>query len=156
MLKRMFIAAPTVALIAAVAVGCAGPSSQASDAVSAAIPPESDLTGTWYGTFSWIGAWHYVDEGKVALNITEDGTFTATVDRNGGTNNLAKPATWAGTVIIRGNRVTLDDSRGTWPTIELRRSRNNVLFGVANDPATESPVMMEFKRVSPSPSSPQG
>ena len=152
MLKRMFVAAPAMALVAALAVGCAGPTSQASDAVSAAIPPESDFTGTWYGTFSWVGGWQYVDEGKVALNIKEDGTFTATVDRNWGTNNLAKPATWAGTIIIRRNRVTLNDAGGSWPTIELRRSRNNVLFGVANDPATESPVMMEFKRVGP----PQG
>jgi len=156
MFKRMFVAAPAVALVAVLAVGCAGPSSQASDSVSAAIPPASDFTGDWFGTFSWVGAWQYADEGKVALNIKEDGTFTATVERNWGTNNLAKPATWAGTVIIRRNRVTLDNSGGTWPTIELRRSGNNVLFGVAHDPGVENPVMMEFKRVGPPPSSPQG
>jgi hypothetical protein len=147
MLQRMFVAMPALALIATLAVGCAGPSSRASDSVSAAIPPASDLAGTWYGTFGWVGGWHYVDEGKVLLQIREDGTFTATVERNGATNNLAKPATWAGTMVTRKNSVTLNDSGGSWPSMSLRRTANDVLYGLGSDPAIEGPVMIKFERV---------
>ncbi|HEY3064174.1 MAG TPA: hypothetical protein VGL09_00120 [Methylomirabilota bacterium] len=134
-------------LITALAAGCAGPAVGISDSASAAIPPATDIAGTWHGTFGWVGGWHYTDEGKVTLDIKDNGTFTATVERNGATNNLAKPATWAGTAVARGNGVTLRDTGGSWPTIALRRSGNNVLYDVANDPATESPVMMKFERV---------
>ena len=147
MLPRMVVAMPAVALIVALAAGCAGPTSHASDSASAAIPPPSDVAGTWSGTFGWVGGWHYVDEGKVTLQIKEDGRFTATVERNGATNNLAKPATWAGTVVTRGNGVTLKNSGGSWPSLQLRRAGSNVLYGLGNDPAIEGPVMMRFDRV---------
>jgi hypothetical protein len=137
-----------VALVALVA-GCAAPSASLyeSDTGAAGPAPASELSGSWHGTFGWVGAYHYEDEARITLRIEEDGTFTATVTRNGGTNNLAKTTTWAGTTVTRGNRVTLRNSKGPWGWVTLVRSRNgNVLYGVASDPATEANVMLKIER----------
>src|SRR5712692_8702156 len=89
-----------VVLVVLVA-GCAGPNADLfeSDTGAAGPAPASELSGSWHGTFGWVGAYHYEDEARITLRIEEDGTFTATVTRNGGANNLAKATTWAGTAV---------------------------------------------------------
>jgi hypothetical protein len=104
-----------------------------------------ELSGTWHGSFGWVGANLYQDEGFVDLRIADDGTFTATVSPNGGANNLAKPATLAGKVVAKGNRVTLRNTEGLWTSLTLVR-RGNTLFGVATDPATLANVMLRLDR----------
>ncbi len=128
--------------------GCAGPmarpDSRASSSVPAALAPDQ-FTGTWRGSFSQMAASLYEDEGDYMLQIKEDGTFTATVTRAKlGTNNLAKASTWSGTVVTRGNRVTLRSSQG--PSVTLIRSGNS-LYGIAEDPLAEATIAMSLQRV---------
>ena len=104
-----------------------------------------ELSGTWHGLFGWVGANLYQDEGVVDLRIADDGTFTATVTPNGGANNLAKPATLAGTMVANGNRVTLRNTEGPWTSLTLVR-RGNTLYGAATDPATLANVMLRLDR----------
>jgi hypothetical protein len=127
--------------------GCAGPSagSLSSDAVAAAPAPPRELSGTWRGTFSWVGAYFYEDEARVTVQIKGDGTFTGSVLPNRGANNLAKPSTWAGTVVTRGNRVTLRNTEGPWPWVTLARS-GDTLYGAAVDPGTFANVMLRLDR----------
>ena len=137
-----------VALFVLVA-GCVGPNaaSLASNPVATDLARASGLAGTWHGDFGWIGASFYEDETRITLRIEEDGTFTATLTRNGGANNLAKATTWAGTAVTRGKRVTLRNSKGPWGWVTLVRSRDgNVLYGVASDPATKANVMLKIER----------
>ena len=125
-----------VALVVLMA-GCAGPG---------VLARSSDLTGVWHGTLGQVRADQYEDEALIALQINDDGTFSGTVTPNRGTNNLAKASKWVGTVVTRGSRVTLRNSEGPWPWLTLVRSGNNVLYGVANDPAAEQNVMLKFER----------
>lgn len=87
-----------------------------------------------------VGSVLYEDESSSVLRINPDGTFTATVTRGLGTNNLAKPSTLSGTVVANGHRVTLQNSQGPWPWIILTRSGGDILYGLADDPAIEAPV----------------
>ena len=59
----------------------------------------SELSGTWYGTFGWVGASLYTDEGDCILRIKEDGTLTWTVTPSRAANNPAKAWTWSGTAV---------------------------------------------------------
>jgi hypothetical protein len=91
--------------LVALVAGCAGQSaniaSDASGPIAAALSPASNLTGTWRGSFTQVGAVLYIDDGDVVLQTKEDGTFVARVTRSkAGTNNLAKAGTWSGTVVI--------------------------------------------------------
>jgi len=135
--RRLAAGLSGVALVVLMA-GCAGPG---------ALARSSDLSGTWYGTLGEVGANQYEDEALITLRIEDDGTFSATVTPNRGTNNLAKAARWAGTVVTRDNRVKLRNSEGPWPWVTLVRTRDGkVLYGVANDPGSESHVMLKFDR----------
>jgi hypothetical protein len=96
MVRRMLALVGVVAFLATLATGCAGPTARGSDDASAAIPPPIDLAGTWYGALGQYAATQYEDESVSVLRINEDGTFTATIQPHGGTNNLAKPAICAG------------------------------------------------------------
>jgi hypothetical protein len=146
MMQRILVAGAIAAVMGGTLVaGCAGPTSSASPQVSASVPV-GDLSGTWHGSFGQVGSALYVDEARTTVRINEDGTFTGTVTRGSGTNNLAKRATWAGTVESRGNRIILRNTVGSWPAIVLTRSGENTLYGLATDPAIEAPVMMQFKR----------
>ena len=127
--------------------GCAGQSaniaSDASGPIAAALSPASNLTGTWRGSFTQVGAVLYIDDGDVVLQIKEYGTFVARVTRSkAGTNNLAKAGTWSGTVVRSGNRVTLRSSQGPWLT--LVRS-GNTLYAVAEDPLVEATIMLRLE-----------
>ena len=138
---------PCVGLVALVA-GCVGPSanmaSDTSGPITGALSPASDLTGTWRGSFTQVGAVLYIDDGDVVLQIKEDGTFVTHVTRSkSGTNNLAKGGTWSGTVVSRGNWITLRSSQGPWLT--LVRS-GNTLYTVAEDPLVEATIMLRLER----------
>jgi hypothetical protein len=146
MVRRMFVTGAIAIVMAALVAACGGPTFSVSHQVSASVASAGDLSGTWYGSFGQFAASLYEDEGKSILRINEDGTFTGTVTRSLGTNNLAKPASWSGTVMSRGNRVILRNTVGSWPSIILTRSGENTLYGLATDPAIEAPVMMKFER----------
>ena len=133
-----------IALVVLVA-GCAGPGAASLTSDPAASVRASEVNGTWHGSFGWVGAYFYQDEALVTLRIENDGTFAATVTPNRGANNLAKPSTLSGTVVTRGNRVTLRNSEGPWPWLILARS-GDTLYGVAVDPATEANVMLKLDR----------
>jgi hypothetical protein len=147
MLPRTFAVLVPCAGLAALVAGCVGPSasisSGASGPVATALAPDSELAGTWRGSFGQVSAFQYLDEGECILQIKEDGTFTATCRPSKGTNNLAKTSTWSGTVVISRNRVTLRSSQEAWLT--LIRS-GNTLYGVAEDPLVEATIMMRFER----------
>jgi hypothetical protein len=109
----------------------------------AATPARPDVSGTWHGSFSQIGGVLYVTEGRCVLQINDDGTFTATVTPGPGANNLVKGSTWSGTVVRRGDRLTFRTTAG--PSTTLVR-KGDTLYGVANDPKTESDVMIKLDR----------
>jgi hypothetical protein len=138
----------SISLVALVA-GCVGPeagmSGDASAPVTAALAPDRDLTGTWRGSFSQVAASQYEDEANFTLEIKDDGTFTATIKPSkSGTNNLAKPVTWSGTVVRSGNRIVLRSSQEQW--ISLSRSGGDTLYGVIEDPMVEAVVTVTLKR----------
>src|SRR5262249_44905920 len=61
--------------------------------------------------------------------------------------NVPSGSKLAGTVVARGNRVTLRNEEGPWPWLTLVRTRDGkVLYGVANDPASETNVMLKLER----------
>ena len=147
MLKLRFAEYLSCLGLVALVAGCAGPSantaSDTSGPIAAALSPASDFTGTWRGSFNQVGAVLYTDDGDVVLQIKEDGTFVARVTRSkAGTNNLAKAGTWSGTVVERGNRITLRSSQGPWLT--LVRS-GNTLYAVAEDPLVEATIMLRLE-----------
>jgi hypothetical protein len=144
-LAELFVSISLVALVA----GCVGPDSSisgdASGPVAAALPPGRDLTGTWSGSFSQMEGSLYADEADFTLQIRDNGTFSATITRStGGTNNLAKPVTWSGTVVRSGNRIVLRSSQEQW--ISLSRSGGDTLYGVIEDPMVEAVVTVTLKR----------
>jgi hypothetical protein len=148
MLKIRFAELAICLGLVALVAGCAGPSaniaSDASGPTAAALSPSSDLTGTWRGSFTQVGAVLYIDDADVVLQIKEDGTFVANVTRSkAGTNNLAKSGTWTGTVARSGNWITLRSSQGPWLT--LVRSGNS-LYTVAEDPLVEATIMLRLER----------
>jgi hypothetical protein len=142
-----FVAGLSGVALIVLLTGCAGPGAgwPASDGVAAAPAPASELGGTWHGTFGWVGAYFYEDEARITLQIEENGTFAAILTPNRGANNLSKPSSWSGTVVTRGNRVTLRNTEGPWGWVTLVRS-GNTLYGVAVDPATQANVMLTIER----------
>src|SRR5258707_7839197 len=134
----------SIALVALVS-GCAGPGMRSSASPGDQVPAaftENQLAGTWRGSFSQLVASLYQGEGDCVLRISPEGTFTATITRAKlGTNNLAKPQAFSGTVVSRGNRVTLVTAQG--PRLTLMR-RDDSLYTVAEDPAVEAPIAMSL------------
>ena len=145
-MRRVFVPTLAVFVLSSLVTGCAGFGVSTSGRAAAPPVPAGDLSGTWYGTFGQIGAVLYTDEANTVLHIKPSGTFTATVTKGYGTNNLAKPSTLSGTVVTNGDRVTLRNSQGSWPWIILTRSGDDVLYGLPIDPAIEASVMMKFER----------
>src|SRR5206468_1561802 len=90
--------------------------------------------------FSQLVASLYENEGDCVLRISPEGTFAATITRAKlGTNNLAKAEAFSGTVVSRGNRVTLVTAQG--PRLTLMH-RGDSLYTVAEDPVVEAPIAM--------------
>jgi hypothetical protein len=145
-MRRRFIYVTALFVTTALVAGCAGARPSTRGLAAAAVAPVGDLSGTWHGTFGQVGAVLYEAESNSVLRINPDGTFTATVTKGLGTNNLAKPSTLSGTVVTNGKRVTLRNAEGPWPWIVLTRSGDDILYGLANDPAVQAPVMIKFER----------
>jgi hypothetical protein len=145
MTTRAFVA--VLAVSVATVSGCAGAGAGSGfglfDRVQAALAPASGLSGTWHGSFSWVSAFFYTDEADCVLRIGDDGTFTETITPGKSANNLAKTEKWSGTIVVRGNQITLRTSQG--PSLTLIRT-GDTLYGVAEDPVTEAPIMMRFER----------
>lgn len=119
-----FLGVVLVALIA----GCAGPSSGPSMSMPAAYT--RDLTGTWDGVFWWLGGNYWEDEGRLLLQIREDGTFTVTMTPTAAANNIAKATSWSGTVSQSGR---------------LTRS-GDTMYGDGNNPSTGADIQISFER----------
>ena len=135
--------------------GCAGLGPVSPPPGSGALQPDSELVGTWTGSLNWVAPSLYDDEANLRLQIREDGTFTATVTPGRAGNNIAKPSSLAGTVVANDKLVTLRNETGPWPWLTLRRS-GDTLYGVANDPAIQSAVMLRFHRDSTAPATVSG
>ena len=135
--------------------GCAGLGPVSPPPGSGALQPDSELVGTWTGSLNWVAPSLYDDEANLRLQIREDGTFTATVTPGRAGNNIAKPSSLAGTVVANDKLVTLRNETGPWPWLTLRRS-GDTLYGVANDPAIQSAVMLRFHRDSTAPATASG
>ena len=144
-LRTMLTSFTLVALVA----GCAGAGVSSGSYSRNQVPAafvDNQLTGTWRGSFSKFDASLYEDEGTCVLRIRPDGTFTETISKAKlGTNNMAKPESFSGTVVARGNRVTLATAQG--PRLTLMR-RGDTLYAVAEDPTVEAPIVMSLRHES--------
>ena len=123
--------------------------SSAAQSEGAALAKESDLKGTWRGSFGQVttgdsGQIH----GNVLTQINGDGTYKTTWttllvagSARGGQMELA------GTVRAQGTNVTFDDAR-SGRRITLKRD-GDTLYGVTIDPATKRvTVAVELHKVS--------
>ena len=135
--------------------GCAGLGPVSPPPGSGALRPDSELVGTWTGSLNWVAPSLYDDEANLRLQIRDDGTFTATVTPGRAGNNIAKPSSLAGTVVANDKLVTLRNEVGPWPWLTLKRS-GDTLYGVANDPAIQSAVMLRFHRDNTAPATVSG
>ena len=149
---KRFIAGVSAAALAVVGSGCAGqrPESRvASRTVASDVMPASSLAGRWSGYFkntAQVGDSRFI-HGDYALQFNEDGTYTGTrITRlvagssRGGQNKLA------GRVVVKGNRVILDDDSGSRMTL-IRAG--NVLYGVNADPPTQWPILVDLEKSGP-------
>jgi hypothetical protein len=132
--------------------GCAAPGARINSSPSSeegsALPAARELNGTWHGSYSQLGMALYEDAADCTLRITEGATFAAKCTRSPlGTNNLAKPSSWSGRVVTKGDRVILEDRDGQWPSIVLSRSKNDQLYAVTLDPLVGATVEMDFEYV---------
>jgi hypothetical protein len=143
--RTVLVSLTLVALVS----GCAGAGVRSGSYSRDQVPAtfvENQLVGTWRGSFSQLEASLYEDEGNCVLQIWPDGTFAATMSKAKlGTNNLAKPESFSGTVVPRGNRVMLVTAQG--PRLTLMR-RGDSLYTVTEDPTVEAPIVMSLRHVS--------
>jgi hypothetical protein len=142
----------SILALIALAAGCAAHgarvSSPASGEDGSALPAARELNGTWRGNYWQLGMALYDDDANCTMRITDGARFTANCTRSAvGTNNIAKPSSWSGPVVTKGNRVILKDDSGMWPNIVLKRSGNNTLYGTTLDPLVGSTVEMNFEHV---------
>jgi hypothetical protein len=156
---RTFIATFCVVVTGVVLAGCAGSSSPIAGSPSgegSALP--RDLSGTWHGSYGNLPIGNsYGDLGDCTLRIKDDDTYTVKCERAKiGTNNIARPSSWSGRVVTKGNRVILENGGGPWPSIVLRRSGNGTLYGVTLDPPVGATVEMEFEHESTPSAAPRG
>jgi hypothetical protein len=140
-----------ISFLAAVVLvaGCAGPGGvrALADSSAESALAAHDITGTWQGLYWQLGMVYYLDDANCTLQIKDDSTFTAKCTRSPiGANNLAKSSSWSGHVVTRGNELVLDDDAGVWPSIVLRRSTDDRLYGTSLDPLVGATVQMKFER----------
>ena len=100
----------------------------------------ADLVGTWSGSSVPVGASSGGDNavGNVTIAIKDDGTFTATTQRKGSTQN------YSGVVVVNGRSVTFRDS-SLGSSVSLRR-RGNVLYGVFSDLTSRHTVQVSVEK----------
>jgi hypothetical protein len=131
-------------VVVALVAGCARPS--VDPPMSRPAPFAGDLAGTWQGSFSWLGAVLYVDEGSLPMHIKEDGTFTATMTPTGVANNVARASRWSGIVSQTGRRVVFHVAKDSLPAWSSLTRSGDVLYGVAKNPATGADIAIKLER----------
>ena len=140
--NRGIVFVASIALLAL--AGCA--THQGTDSVARStesdVPPSTlpaDLVGTWSGSSVPVGAGPGGDNavGNVTIAIMDDGTFTATTQRKGSTQN------YSGVVVVNGRSVTFRDS-SLGSSVSLRR-RGNVLYGVFSDLTSRHTVQVSVE-----------
>ena len=141
---RKFASGAIAVALVVVIVGCTGPGVGSSP--SGPATPANDLAGTWHGLFWWLGGTYWEDEGRLRLQIREDGTFTLTMTPTGAANNIAKAASWSGTVSQRGARVVFHVVKGPLPAWSSLARSGDTLYGVAKNPATGADIEIELER----------
>lgn len=135
MRQRTLASGLIAVVLTALIAGCAGPTVGSPTVTPAAF--DERLVGTWNGLFWALGEYYYPIEGIMVLRIQEDRSFTVTVIPTAASNNIAKPGSWSGTVSQEHGLVVLHATKGAFPVFSsLKRSRDGVLYGVANDPAS--------------------
>jgi hypothetical protein len=135
MRQRTLASGLIAVVLTALIAGCAGPTVGSPTVTPAAF--DERLVGTWNGLFWALGEYYYPIEGIMVLRIQEDRSFTVTVIPTAAANNIAKPGSWSGTVSQEHGLVVLHATKGAFPVFSsLKRSRDGVLYGVANDPAS--------------------
>jgi hypothetical protein len=139
--------------------GCAARSTEANSALggsgASALARESDLKGTWRGSFGQVmtgdsGQVH----GDIVTRINDDGTYktTWTTKLVAGSSRGGR-LEMAGTVVADGSYVKFTDAR-SGARITLRRD-GDALYGVTIDPAGKRvTVAIDLHKVSPSPEAP--
>jgi len=143
MRQRPSMAVLTAIALIALVTGCAGPMAGSASSPAGAPGPAGDLAGVWHGSYGWIGASYLADDGDCVLRIEEGGTFTLAVTPAKAASNIAKASAWSGTVVTRGNRVTLRTSQGPW--VHPRSLRHHALR-VSRDPVVEVTIMIRLDR----------
>lgn len=135
MRQRTLASGLIAVVLTALIAGCAGPTVGSPTVTPAAF--DERLVGTWNGLFWALGEYYYPIEGIMVLRIQEDRSFTVTVIPTAASNNIAKPGSWSGIVSQEHGLVVLHATKGAFPVFSsLKRSRDGVLYGVANDPAS--------------------
>src|SRR5262245_41329909 len=147
-----------LAVLASAAHGSASTSSNSSADSSVVAPTsfaDTGLAGGWQGFFtstSSIGDSRMI-QGEYTFNIKDDGTYSGrrisslvAGTSRGGQNKVS------GRVVVKGDRVELDDDAG-WRMTLMRRG--NTLYGVNADPGTQWPIQIEMNKVPTSAGVPQ-
>lgn len=134
----------TIALVALLA-GCSGQLPGRPVATPQTLA--GDSAGTWNGHFWIVGGFYYPNEGTILLQVKGDGTYTVRMTPRPAANNIAKPSSWSGNVvqneILAVFRTLHQPWSGAWSS--LARS-GNTLYGVANDPMTETVIGIKLER----------
>jgi hypothetical protein len=148
MSPKLVAAALGIAACVGLAPGCARPpvGLPGLEVTAAAAGSPGGIAGTWRGSAGQIYSSLYAIEAACVVRIERDGAFIAACTPSPAANNLAKPATWSGRAIDRGDRVTFETAG---PAVTLRRE-GNTLYGVASDPLTEADVLIRLERDRPS------
>jgi hypothetical protein len=99
------------------------------------------------GQFWIIGGFYYPNEGTILLQIKEDGSYIVRMTPTPAANNIAKPASWSGTVVQNGGLVVFRTSQepwaGSWRSLA---QSGDTLYGVANDPKNETAIGIKLER----------
>jgi hypothetical protein len=131
-------------VVVALIAGCSRPSLDPSMSRPAAFA--GDLAGTWQGSFWWVGGFFYVDEGSLLVQITEHGTFTATMTPTGAANNIARSSSWSGTVSQSSRLGVFHLAKGALPAWSSLASSSDMLYRVAKNPATGADIAIKVER----------
>jgi len=147
---KQFVLTLAIGALAMAADGCASMSPEPSaDGVAPAATSFADtgLPGAWQGFFTTtasIGDSRMI-QGDYTCRINEDGTYSGTrISRLVAGTSRGGQTRISGRVIVKGNRIMLDDDAG-WRMTLVRRG--DTLYGVDADPGTQWPIAIEMNKV---------
>jgi hypothetical protein len=125
-------------------MGCASPSPSATRPSGSASTDVAGLAGKWRGYYRQISAGDtgYV-HGDIDLQINDNGTYAGTwSNRQVAGSTRASRTDMAGTVVVNGNQVVLQD----WRRLILKRT-GDMLYGLTIDPGTARTLSVYLERV---------